>query len=255
MNHLIKFVLVVSLSLLTFKTNAQDAKLVKKASKQWLKMINKNDDAITQLYAKDAGQFYLNEFTQTTASINEINQKLKTEAVKFKRFNVSNKAFDNDGNYIEMAFSRSKNKTAPTYIYINAWRKTDNGYQKELEIIDLMKGVEQSDYDKIDTQRIKWQLLSNQHKVADLLEITYEEDAIYYNNGEAINETVRIAGAYAYMKDDYWRIELKPVQLVQVNETTAFEIGKYVSRGEGLYAFVWRKQESGFWKLSFDFNF
>ena len=218
-------------------------------------MINKGDDAFQKKYVKDAGQFYQNNFTQDIEAIVKTNKKLKEEALKFKKFNVSNNAFDSDGNYIEMSFTRSKNKNSPTYIYVNAWRKVDDNYQKELEIVDVMKGTENNEYDKIDTQRIKWQLLSNQHKVADLLNITYEDEAIYFNNATAIYGTTRMASTFDYMKDDYWRIELNPVQLIQVNETTAIEIGKYVSRGEGLYAFVWKKQADGYWKISLDFNF
>ena len=154
-----------------------------------------------------------------------------------------------------------KTKSKNNFGYVTAWHNENGKLKKEVHLIfptneafftASKKGIFDSD---IDQARNLWVEFSNSHMPSKLLKILYTKDALYFNQGKLYKGFKEIDPKYGYMSNQNWQIKLYPDKVLQISETSALEIGHYVSNGKGHYILVWEKNQKGMWRVSFDFNF
>ena len=153
-----------------------------------------------------------------------------------------------------MELGRIKDAKGDVFVYLAAFRQMENEHRIEVHFITKKSHNVTTDVETIDHLRTLWEEYSNTHQPSKLLDQTYFQDAVYFNSGIIYNGISEIKPKYKYMAKPTWKIKLHPKAVVPVSSTKIFEIGSYVSSGEGLYMLVWEKRDE-VWKISFDFNF
>jgi len=157
-----------------------------------------------------------------------------------------------DNNYFEIGHYQFKKST---FAYLIGWKKVENNWLREIEILFKTDDTSKTDRSEIDKAREKWVELSNAHDHKVLVKEVYTPDALYINGGNSYQGTEQINDRYAYMSNPSWKIQLYPKELMQAQPGIYYEIGEYVSNGKGHYVIIWEKQESGEWQACLDFNF
>jgi ketosteroid isomerase-like protein len=185
-----------------------------------------------------------------------INEELKNFRNKIKgiKYLGSIKMVEHDSlRFFDVGLYKDKSKAY--HAYLIAWNKVDDFWKKELEIIQPYNNSSKLNEQEITAAREQWVQLSNSHNHRALIEQSYTENAIYFNNGKIDKGVEEIVTRYAYMSNPNWKIELNPIQLLSVQEDLVYEIGKYKSGGVGHYFILWTKDKEGVWKVRLDFNF
>jgi len=237
--------------------------LLKVANKQWRKALNEKDFTfnLKDYYFKRACLLSPKGEKEIKAYevFNNFFAMLKTQIGKVKKASTLHYVTDKNRNILEVGTLKSKLKNK--FAYVTAWHNEDGKLKKEVHLIYPIsdafftaskKGIFDSD---IDQARNLWTEFSNSHMPSKLLKILYKKDALYFNQGKLYRGFKEINPKYAYMSNQNWKINLYPEKVLQISETSALEIGHYVSNGKGHYILVWERDEKGTWKVAFDFNF
>ncbi|MEO1417747.1 MAG: hypothetical protein AAFW00_20860 [Bacteroidota bacterium] len=107
----------------------------------------------------------------------------------------------------------------------------------------------------IEAARKKWMELCNAHDPAQLISQVYTKDAFYFNHKPPIQGTQAITAEYQYMARPNYQLTLMPHYVMPVQEDLAYEIGQCAGSYGGKYAIVWKKVDTGEWKVLLDSNY
>lgn len=157
--------------------------------------------------------------------------------------------------YFEVGHYRSMESGENEFAYLIAWKKKEDQWLKELEIIYPSLDKAKVDASQIDAARTEWMNYSNAHKPEKLVEKLYTKNAVYFNAGRVYGGTEEITRKYLYMARPKWTITLKGLEVLPVRDDVVFEVGEYQSTGKGHYVLLWIKESEGPWKALLDFNF
>ncbi len=204
------------------------------------------------LYLAHGGLFLEGQFHHGAASIGPPLEAWRTTSGDIRKVRTEAAAAHGPQHYFEMGQYRLGNQER--HAYVIAWKKVDDQWLREFEVIDP-KTTGSTVPPGITQARTKWVELSNAHDHGKLVEEIYTADAIYFNNGQVDQGTLPISQRYAYMSSPNWHISLHPIHVMPVQDDLCYEIGKYVSNGEGHYLLIWQKQVDGHWQALLDFNF
>jgi hypothetical protein len=147
--------------------------------------------------------------------------------------------------------SQQTNKLA----YLVAWKEENGVWGKELEVLYPLKITTKIGTETIDAARQAWENWSNLHQPDALIEQLYDKNGFYLNDGYIYKGTKAIQTKYAYMLKEEWHIRLSTMKTVQVSDSLFYDVGQYVSGGQGHYFILWQLQSDGVWRVLLDFNF
>ncbi len=209
---------------------------------------------ILDFYHPDAGIDYGDGLYHSRNDIylTLINLKAESKNIESVQIVASDKGRNND--IMEIGLFKSTTSKA-SYYFMTGWKFENNVYLKEMEFIRKYENPKKEDLKGITKSRIEWMKYSNAHAPADLINNVYTSETQYYNNGHLSEGRSELIQRYDYMSSNNWSIELIPVKTVQLSDHLAFEIGTYISNGQGQYMLVWEKGDDDIWRVAFDFNF
>ena len=251
---MLRIILSLSTAIFFLIPAANAQKEIKKIHKFWKKTFNQRNfqklsessyinTAMVNFSAQE--EYLLNVFST------EFNN-LSADVSKIKRLKSRNSITNKWGHVLDIG--HFKDVSGDEYVYLAAFRQMENEHRIEVHFITKKSHNVTKDVEAIDHLRTLWEEYSNTHQPSKLLDQTYFQDAVYFNNGMIYNGISEIKPKYKYMAKPTWKIKLYPEAVVPVSDTKIFEIGSYVSSGQGLYILVWEKR-GDVWKISFDFNF
>lgn len=231
-------------------------KFVTKLQGYWLESLNETtiNRGILDYYSPSGAVDYGSGLSKGQMDIYMSLVNLKNQVSEVTAKSIIGRAADGMDNHFEMGLLTSGNKGGE-YCYFTAWKSTGGKYAKEYEIISKVSVNSQNIDPGIERARKDWMTYSNLHSPEDLTNKVYTKDAVYFNNGEISEGRGSISRRYSYMENTSWRIELTALFQFRTSELQVFEMGKYVSNGEGLYFLIWEKQPDGSWSAVFDLNF
>jgi len=220
-----------------------------KINSEWVKSFNDSKN-LKSYYSENSGLLLSDTLYVGIVSIEQQLENLKKHIPDLASYEALNvyQLYD-DSKFVLGHYTA---KGGAQYNSIIGWRK-ENSWIKEFEVI--YKGDKESKprAQGIATKRDMWEKFSNQHRPDLIATKVFSQDGKYFNRGKHYlgNE---ITAAYSYMNNESYSIRLEPLKVLQVNNTIAFEIGAFHTRGKGLYTLIWRKEAEA-WKLLLDFNF
>lgn len=222
----------------------------------WVEDVNNNTVATSYNAHYDSATFvsYGRVIESGGAAINLQIKKLVAQTGKIQSIEVLDLTKGNSGNIMSIA---KVNAEKGPFIALTTWRKSASEYIREFEIVLPQKSSGGADIENaIGLQRQKWEDLSNAHDPSTLIKELCALDVNYISSGRHIVGQEELISAYKYMEGEQWKIRLTKKYLVQVDDKTAFEIGTYVSSGQGQYLLIWRKRYwDGQWVIETDSNF
>ncbi len=229
---------------------------VKELYDNWSEALNENAYASDFESYYDSTSFisYGRVIESGKEAINLQVEKLKTQTGKIQAIEVLDLTKGNSGNIMSIA----KITTAKgSFLALTTWRNRGGSYTREFEVILPQNTASDDDIETaIGLQRQKWEDLSNAHEPSKLIKELCALDVNYISSGRKIVGQEELIKAYKYMEGEQWKIKLTKKYLVQVDDKTAFEIGSYVSSGQGQYLLIWRKRYwDGQWVIETDSNF
>ncbi|MEM7186132.1 MAG: hypothetical protein AAF466_05690 [Bacteroidota bacterium] len=151
------------------------------------------------------------------------------------------------------SFQTSKDASFST---MSIWVNENNSEKRILEAVYKNAASDgEVDLSDISKARSLWMELCNSHKANELVKQLYTYDAIYYNRGRILRGYDQLSKEYGYMNNPSYSLELHPLLVQPVNESTVFEMGKCSGSYNLPYLLIWKKQDDGSWKIYMDSNF
>ncbi len=220
-------------------------------NEDWQLIVNAQLDSLYPLYTKDAykvgdkGEIVMGDlrimdlYKQKGLVINNISSTDRITAV-----------LDSTIIYEVGKFSTPERVT---YHHLIIWRKQGEQIKRELELI--AEGIPDTPVPvELEERRKKWMSLCNAHKVTDLVNELYTENALYYNHKPMVVGREAVIKEYQYMDDPNYQLGLEPLTVDAVNDSLVFEIGRCSGSYRGNYALVWKKGDDGIWRILLDSN-
>ncbi|MCB0492841.1 MAG: nuclear transport factor 2 family protein [Cyclobacteriaceae bacterium] len=221
-------------------------KSTSEVQKVWLKALQ-GSESLVSFYTKNSGVLIGDSLYVGWDKIESQIQKVYTW--QFENY-TSEETFQlRDNQKFELGSYQTRD--GKTYSTIIGWRKGAE-WKKELEIW-YEKTFSGTQEDRVERERGIWEKHSNQHRPDLIVKELASRNGKYFNRGKEYHRD-EIASAYSYMNDKSYSIKLTALKVVQVDESTIFDIGTFDVGGKGLYTLIWKK-EDGEWKLLLDFNF
>lgn len=221
-------------------------KSTSEVQEDWLKALQ-GSESLMSFYSQNSGILIGDSLYVGWDKIEGQIQKIYTW--QFENY-TSEETFQlREGQKFEIGFYQTRD--GKTYSTIIGWRKGTE-WKKELEVL-YEKAFSGTQKDVVEKERGIWQHHSNQHRPDLIVEELASRNGKYFNRGKEYHRD-EIASAYSYMNNSSYSIKLTALKVVQVDDSTIFDIGTFDVGGKGLYTLIWKK-EDGEWKLLLDFNF
>ncbi len=251
MSSFVKYIMII---LFCWSCPLIAQKEVKKRNKAWKKSLNKPVllKSISDFYLETSMLNYPQDSIYKTSKRGEASKALKKEWSKIKKIKSAKTLKGQGGNALDIGYLITKAKKS--YAYITAWRKTEDAMKIEVQLIKEIEKSSSTILEHPNNLRRVWEEYSNAHQPTKLLKITCHQDVVYFNNGITYNGIDEMIPKYKYMAAPNWKIKLMPGHLMALSDSLIFEIGTYISSGEGQYVLIWSKKSDA-WKIEFDFNF
>ncbi|MEQ9412947.1 MAG: nuclear transport factor 2 family protein [Cyclobacteriaceae bacterium] len=221
-------------------------KLTNEVQEDWLRLLQHSENLLP-FYTDNSGML-IND--SLYVGLDEIAEQIKKVCSWQIQDYTSEETFQlRENQKFELGSYQSKD--GKTYSTIIGWRKGAE-WKKELEIW-YEKTFSGTQEDIVEKERGTWEKHSNQHRPDLIVEELASQNGKYFNRGKEYHRD-EIASAYSYMNNSSYSIKLTSLKVLQVDESTIFDIGTFDVGGKGLYTLIWKK-EDGKWKLLLDFNF
>ncbi len=220
-----------------------------KINSEWVKSFNDSKN-LKSYYSENSGLLLNDTLYVGITAIEQQLKGLKKHIPNLDSYEVLNVYQLYDGSKFVLGNYKVQGKVQ--YSTIIGWRK-EVTWIKEFEVIYKWNKEAKSETQGITIQREMWEKFSNRHRPDLITTQVFSHDGKYFNRGRRYLGK-EITAAYSYMNNESYRIRLEPLNVLQVNNTIAFEIGTFHTRGKGLYTLIWRKEAEA-WKLLLDFNF
>ena len=219
----------------------------------WLQSFNQGQGEVNDLYLEKA--ILLPEKYDPIKGNNEISSYYKNNYQKMSdiiEIYVNGRIIESATLVYEIGLFTTDNKNE--YHYVVIWKKTNNGWLRELEMIgeDIPN---QADSKEIDKSRTDWMSFCNAHNSKVLVEELYTTNAFYYNQGRLLHGSDEISSEYSYMNSGGYSLALEPMIVKVVQPDLAYEIGKCSGSYGGHYILRWEKEPDCKWKVSLDSNY
>lgn len=220
---------------------------------EWVNLLNGviEENSTDKIYLPVAVVDYTLGITQGKNIVNDL-KTLKVLIGNIKSTELIGRTIGGDNNIMEIGKIFGE---LGSFGYTTAWRKIDNQYYIEYQIVKPINLDSSIDLEEVDQQRKEWELQSNNHRPDLVLQNVYHPEAFYLNRNELTKGRKAITERYGYMKNENWKITLTPNELLPVTSHLVMEIGIYRSNGEGQYLLIWEKDTDEKWMVSLDFNF
>lgn len=221
-------------------------KSTSEVQEDWLKALQ-GSESLMSFYSKNSGILIGDSLYVGLDKIDGQIEKVNTwQFVKY----TSEETFQLRENQ-KFELGSYQTRDGKTYSTIIGWRKGAE-WKKEFEVW-YEKTFSGTQKDVVEKERGIWEKHSNQHRPDLIVEDLASKNGKYFNRGKEYHRD-EIASAYSYMNNSSYSIKLTALKVLQVDESTIFDIGTFDVGGKGLYTLIWKK-EAGEWKLLLDFNF
>ena len=223
-------------------------KSIEETQTVWLKALQ-NSESLELFYTENSGVMINDTLYIGLHKITQQLQKLEDDK-QFESYAAKETYQLRENQKFELGEYNYKN--GKTHSSIIGWKKSDT-WTKEFEVIYEKNSHSNSQLSSVNNVRDKWSKLANQHRPDLIVSQVTSKNGKYFNRGNKY-KLDEIAKAYGYMSEKSFKIKLKPLKVLQVNDSIVFDIGTFEARGKGLYTLIWKK-EDGNWKMLLDFNF
>ncbi len=237
---------------------AQTAKEFDKVRHRWIYLVSKKAKKLPSLYLKQAVMINQDE---TIYGQEAIRRHVMENPQDFSRFSSSEMLqlfLHNDRKVLDVGYLNiqdDEDNVLQRKLYVFAWRKIDNSWLRELDIIMPSEQVQYVD-DELAAARSMWVKYANGNDPAAMASALFVNDAVYLNNSEASTGHADIARRFDFIKNPAFQINLKNEKFVKIDDSTAIDIGNWLTRDfVGYYLIIWTLDEDSEWKISFYFNF
>lgn len=257
-----KFLKSIVLSVFMFMlianvSHAQAPKDFEKARSKWLHRTSKDAKKLPRLYLKQALMLHDDEVIRGQEAIRLYVADHQNAFVPFTSSESQLLFIHSDRKVLDVGFLNvedERKKIVDQSSYVFAWRKVDDTWYHELDIIFSDKG--QTVADECAAERSTWIKYANGNDRAVMVNSLFLDDAIYLNNAEASIGQAAIADRFDFIKNPNFQINLKNEKFIKIDDSTAVDIGNWLT-GDfvGYYLILWKKDAAGAWKIFLYFNF
>ncbi|WP_445383482.1 hypothetical protein [Robiginitalea sp. IMCC43444] len=149
--------------------------------------------------------------------------------------------------------SRIIRPNGKAFLQLRIWNTEQQPDRCELEMV-VPEQPSENNLAEISKRRDLWMQLCNTHKIEELVNNLYAEEALYYNHRPLTVGREEIIPTYGYMKSPQYRLTLTPIVVVPVNPNMVYEIGQCSGSYPGKYVLVWKKGSDAVWRILLDSN-
>ncbi len=221
---------------------------------KWLTLFNTEVDRIGTIYTEDALLFSpTGNRIEGQEEIQSYFTDLASQDIRVDSVGTIQKVQADPRHQYDYEIGTYTNSEGQSFVQLIIWRVNEEESLKELEVIST-EHTSTADTSGINAARNLWMELCNKHDAAQLVKEVYTADALYYNHKPLVIGTESITKEYAYMNDPKYSLQLQPIIVKPVNDSTAYEIGQCSGAYGGKYVFVWKKVEGQGWKVYMDSN-
>jgi hypothetical protein len=239
-------------------TTAQTAKDFAKMRAKWIYTVSKKVKKLPPLYLKQAMMVKPDEniFGQDA-----IRMYVADHPREFKKYSSSESLQlfkHSDRKVLDVGYLNIEDdlkNVVDRKLYVVAWRKIDDTWLRELDIILPSDNAQFGD-DELADVRSTWVKYANGNDPAAMVSTLFLPDAVYLNNSQASTGHLAITGRLDFIKNPAFSINLKNEKFIKVDDSTAIDIGNWLtSEFVGYYLILWKVDEAGEWKISLYFNY
>lgn len=228
---------------------------------EWMEAFNINSPAIRAFYGKNS---LLITPDGTTSGNNDIPAGLQTglrPVVKITGVNILNACVQNSTKRLEIGYYETGDPVLTRVYLITGWDRAGKTWLRELDLLhpssfDESKLKNDAQRGELDRIRNDFCAAANGHDVVKTVRILFDDASIIWDNGRLSRGEKAIAIRLKGMSHSGFFIRFKPDNIYFVDSDTAFELGQYeIVVGKSHYAFVWKKQPGGEWKVRLFFGY
>ena len=156
---------------------------------------------------------------------------------------------------IDYEIIKSKTEDTGEHLHILIWKTVDSMRQIDFEYKTTYNtNPIKADSLAIEKSRDQWMTLCNAHNAEKLVNDMYTENTLYYSHRPLVKGRTALSKEYAYMNNESYQLELKPLSMQIANEDTALEIGQCEGSYNGKYIIIWKKGNDDIWRVFIDSN-